>query len=85
MDSNETETVDVVTVIGNNMIDSVNNNNTDDININEKVLSEEFFEKKDIRSKAFIGAPITMLATGFTEAIVLTVCFIYLQLSIFNT
>ena len=72
MDSNETETVDVVTVIGNNMIDSVNNNNNittttnnndDDDNINGQVVSEDFFEKKDIRSKAYIGVPITLLVT----------------------
>lgn len=68
MDSNETQTDDGVTDVENIASDNVNNNNDannndDDTNIDGKGLSEDFFEKKDIRSKAYIGVPITLLGT----------------------
>jgi len=68
MDSNETQTDDGVTDVENIASDNVNNNNDannndDDTNIDGKGLSEDFFEKKDIRSKAFIGVPIAFLGT----------------------
>ena len=68
MDSNETQTDDGVTDVENIASDNVNNNNDannndDDTNIDGKGVSEDFFEKKDIRSKAYIGVPITLLIT----------------------
>ena len=68
MDSNETQTGDVVTDVETIASDNVNNNNDDnknddDTNIDGKGVSEDFFEKKDIFSKAYIGVPITLLGT----------------------